>query len=142
MAKKKSKAGKKVPVKDNAGAAALSHNPFGSLSSLEGQVVAGSPSAGPSSVEAPVPVVPPEPVLRFPKKLVVRMEKKGRRGKTVTRISGLARNELKELAVEMKKALGCGAMVEDLDVILQGSLVDRAVAWLDKQGAKQIVKGT
>lgn len=60
----------------------------------------------------------------------------------MTRISGLKRNELKELAVEMKKALGCGAMVEDQDVILQGSLVDRAVKWFDKQGAKQIVKGT
>ena len=144
MAKKKSKSGKKLPIKESAGAATLSHNPFGSLSSLEGQVAAGStsPSTSPPSEEEPVPVVPPEPVLRFPKKLVVRMEKKGRRGKTVTRISGLARNELKELAVEMKKALGCGAMVEDLDVILQGSLVDRAVAWLDKQGAKQIVKGT
>ena len=44
--------------------------------------------------------------------------------------------------IEMKKAMGCGAMVEGEDVILQGSLVDRAVQWLGKQGAKQIVKGT
>jgi translation initiation factor 1 len=69
------------------------------------------------------------------------MEKKGRRGKTVTRIAGLPQRDLNALAVEMKKALGCGAMVEESEVVLQGSLVERAAAWLSKQGAKQVVKG-
>ena len=49
--------------------------------------------------------------------------------------------ELKTLAVEMKRAMGCGAMVGGAELILQGSLVDRAVQWLDKEGAAQIVRG-
>jgi translation initiation factor 1 len=132
---KRNKPGKKQPAVQ-ATEAKLSHNPFGQLSELDGTV--------PDAVSAGEDVQPPqepEPPLRFPKKLVVRMEKKGRRGKTVTRISGLPQGQLKALSVEMKKALGCGAMVEDNEVVLQGSLVDRASAWLDKQGAKQVVKG-
>jgi translation initiation factor 1 len=120
--------------------AKLSHNPFGQLSKLDAAVPEGE-SANESARPEPEPEPEPEPPLRFPMKLVVRMEKKGRRGKTVTRISGLPRRELKDLSVEMKKALGCGAMVEDNEVVLQGSLVDRASAWLNKQGAKQVVKG-
>lgn len=138
MAKKKKSGKKSVPAAS--GTEKLAHNPFGQLAGMSGQVAA-SPASNEDTEERAVPPEPEAPPLRFPKKLVVRMEKKGRRGKTVTRISGFPRHELKALCVEMKKALGCGAMVEEADVILQGSLVDRAAAWLDKQGAKQVVKG-
>ena len=140
MAKKKKSGKKSSPAA--ASTEKLAHNPFGELAGLTGQV-APDPARESSGDEGGVTLhVEPEPEpLRLPKKLVVRMEKKGRRGKTVTRITGFPRHELKALCVEMKKALGCGAMVEESDVILQGSLVDRAAAWLDKQGAKQVVKG-
>ena len=66
---------------------------------------------------------------------------KGRSGKTVTRIAGVSPDALDSVAKRMKKALGCGAIVEGSDVVLLGSLVDRASEWLTKAGAGKIVKG-
>lgn len=112
----------------------LSHNPFATLGGIS------APSL--PTQDAP-PTPDPEPVAnaRFPKKLVVRMEKRGRRGKTVTRISGVPKEDLIALSKQIKKALGCGAIVEDNDLLLLGSLVDRAATWLESQGASRIVKG-
>ena len=98
------------------------------------------------SAPAPEPPanVQPEPTSkpRFPNKLVVRMEKKGRRGKTVTRISGVPAKELVPLCKEMKKALGCGATIEEADLIILGDLVERAVGWFEKAGAARIISGS
>lgn len=132
----KRRKGKKEAGQDDAPSSDLSHNPFGALAGLGESLPAGEAEAP----AAPAPIETSSPP-RFPKKLVVRMEKKGRRGKTVTRISGVPSGELKALAVEMKKGLGCGAVVEEGDLLLLGSLVDRAATWLDKAGATQIVKG-
>lgn len=77
----------------------------------------------------------------FAGKLVLRREKKGRGGKTVTRVSGVAHDALEDVAKQMKKGLGCGALVEDEDIVLLGSLVDRAADWLEKEGATKIVRG-
>ena len=41
----------------------------------------------------------------------------------------------------MKKALGCGATVEDGSVVLLGDLAERARDWLAARGAKRIVPG-
>lgn len=83
--------------------------------------------------------------------LVLRRERKGRGGKTVTRLTGrgdgglpMSEGGMKILAKDMKKSLGCGATVEPVDdgadVILQGDLVDRAAQWLEGKGAK-VAKG-
>ncbi len=115
----------------------LAHNPFASLS----QLGANLPQA---PIEQPAPAAsPPKPKAesRFPGKLVLRREVKGRGGKTVTRLQGIAEPERIPLAKEMKKALGCGATVEGDDIVLLGSLVDRAATWLQKAGAQSIVKG-
>ena len=71
----------------------------------------------------------------------MRRELKGRAGKTITRISGIPDAELTPLASELKKALGCGATIEDGEILLLGELVDRAALWLEKAGAARIVKG-
>ncbi len=136
MAKRKKPS--KAAVPSAASNSKLSHNPFGALGAIQGA------ESDPTDLEerAQEDLVSEEKPLRFPQKLVVRMEKKGRRGKTVTRVSGLPTKDIASLAVEMKKALGCGASVEGAELILQGSLVERAVAWLTKQGARQVVKGT
>ncbi|MBC7171737.1 MAG: translation initiation factor, partial [Polyangiaceae bacterium] len=68
-------------------------------------------------------------------------ETKGRGGKTVTRVSGLPEARLEELAAQMKKALGCGAAVEEGEILLLGSLVQRAADWLRRQGAVRVVEG-
>src|SRR5438874_688660 len=66
----------------------------------------------------------------------LRMEKKGRGGKTVTVVDGLPRNDafLKDLAQELKRACGTGGAVLDGAVELQGDLRDRVRAVLEKKG--------
>ncbi len=120
----------------------FSNNAFAGLAGLGDSVPAGpTPKAAPAKTTA-IASEPATAKARFPNKLVVRMEKKGRRGKTVTRISGVPRDALEPLCKEMKKALGCGATIEESDLILLGDLVSRAVAWFEKAGAKRIVRGT
>lgn len=71
----------------------------------------------------------------------LRMEKKGRGGKTVTVIYGLPNNAdlLKTLCADLKKACGCGGVTTDDGVELQGDLRDRVRANLEKRGF--VVKG-
>ena len=78
-----------------------------------------------------------------PAKIVakLRMEKKGRGGKTVSVVYDLPRNEafLKELCQELKRACGTGGTIQDDTIELQGDLRDRIRACLSKRG--YIVKG-
>ena len=71
----------------------------------------------------------------------LRMEKKGRGGKTVTVVYGLPNNAefLKTLCGELKRACGCGGATTDEGVELQGDLRDRVRAQLERKG--YIVKG-
>jgi translation initiation factor 1 len=71
--------------------------------------------------EAAHEAVPSRPVARL------RMEKKGRGGKTVTVVFGLPRNAayLAALAQELKRACGVGGSPTDDGVILQGDVRDR-----------------
>ena len=66
----------------------------------------------------------------------LRMEKKGRGGKTVTVVYDLPDNEafLKELAQELKRACGTGGAVAENTVELQGDLRDRVRDYLVKKG--------
>ena len=114
----------------------LGHNPFASLSGLS------APSRPePAPAEESDSSTTTAKTSPFPNKLVLRREKTGRRGKTVTRISGLPADNLPELAKTLKKALGCGATVEGADLILLGSLVDRAAEWFSARGAAKVVRG-
>jgi translation initiation factor 1 len=71
----------------------------------------------------------------------LRMEKKGRGGKTVTVVDGLPRNAafLKELSQDLKRACGVGGTVADGAIELQGNLRDRVRVALVKKGF--LVKG-
>ena len=66
----------------------------------------------------------------------LRMEKKGRGGKTVTVVDGLPRNAgfLKELAQELKRVCGTGGAPGEDCVELQGDLRDRVREHLAKKG--------
>ncbi len=66
----------------------------------------------------------------------LRMEKKGRGGKTVTVVYDLPQNEtfLKELAQELKRTCGTGGAVADNAIELQGDLRDRVREHLAKKG--------
>ncbi|MFK7990593.1 MAG: translation initiation factor [Sandaracinaceae bacterium] len=127
MAKKN----KRTPSRVQAPAAPLSHNPFASL---------GTPAES-----APTAAAPAEPDLDtratpgFDAKVVVRREKKGRGGKTVTRVTGV--RTPKAVMQAMKRSLGCGATLEGEDIVLLGEVGDRAAAWLEQEGAR-VVRGS
>jgi len=122
---------KKNKSVDTSGGDELTHNPFAALAGAD------LPEAPERASDTPADDAP-EPSPKFDGKVVVRREKKGRGGKTVTRVSGIAAAHREALAGQMKKALGCGATIEDDDVVLLGSLVDRAADWLAAEGAKRI----
>ena len=71
----------------------------------------------------------------------LRVEKKGRGGKTVTVVDGLPRNAafLKELSQELKRACGTGGAILEGAVELQGDLRERVRACLLDKGF--VVKG-
>lgn len=71
----------------------------------------------------------------------LRMEKKGRGGKTVTVVYDLPQNDqfLKELSQDLKKACGTGGTVADGGVELQGDFRERVRDILTKRG--YVVKG-
>jgi len=121
----------KKPKVDTGGGGKLTHNPFAAL----------LPEGAAREPEPEPAEAPPAPEGRtFAPKVVVRRETKGRGGKTVTRVSGIEAAHREALAGRMKKALGCGAVVEGEDVVLLGSLVDRAADWLEAAGAKRVVR--
>jgi translation initiation factor 1 len=66
----------------------------------------------------------------------LRVEKKGRGGKTVTVVYDLPHNAsfLKDLASELKRACGTGGTVVDNTVEIQGDLRDRVRDALAKKG--------
>ncbi len=71
----------------------------------------------------------------------LRMEKKGRGGKTMTVIDGLPRNAafLKDLCQDLKRLCGTGGAIADGTVELQGDLRDRLRPHLMAKGF--LVKG-
>ncbi len=71
-------------------------------------------------------------------RIVVRQERKGRGGKTVTVLQGVT-GDRAAFCKRIKKALGTGARVEGSDIVVQGDQRDSAKAWLEKQGAKVVV---
>ena len=101
----------------------LVHNPFAALRPGGAAPVDDTVESEPEADRAPT---------AKGSRLVVQREKRGRAGKTVTRVRGLEAGQ-DDVARRMKKALGCGAAVEDGDVILQGSLTERAAQWLRRE---------
>jgi len=86
------------------------------------------------------PDLPGAPQASFGPKVVVRRERKGRGGRTVTVVTGV-RGDRAGFAKAMRKALGCGASVEGDTLVLQGDLTARARDYLASRGAKKVVVG-
>ncbi|GAB4567712.1 MAG: hypothetical protein Tsb0020_20490 [Haliangiales bacterium] len=112
------------------------HNPFAALQGLREDL----PEQERAPEQETANAAPEEPA-PLSGKIVLRREKKGRGGKTVTRISGLPPSRLDELCQTMKKGLGCGAKIEGDDLVLRGELTGRGAEWLKAAGASQVVIG-
>jgi translation initiation factor 1 len=122
---------------ETGGSKPLGHNPFAALAATPRDVPIAPPVSAPTGAPASPP---PAQVDALSAKIVVRREKKGRGGKTVTRITGIPASRADALLACLKKALGCGAVREGDDLVLLGSLVDRAADWLEADGARRVVR--
>ena len=73
----------------------------------------------------------------------VQREVKGRKGKTVTTVSGFQINadELKNLAAQLKRRCGSGGSVKDDVIIIQGDHRETLVGELNSRGFKAKIAG-
>ncbi len=74
-------------------------------------------------------------------KINISKQKKGKKGKTITLIKGLAfRNEreIKELLKKMKVFCGTGGTLIGEDIQLQGDMVDKSIEFLRKEGIQKL----
>ncbi len=74
-------------------------------------------------------------------KVVLRMQRKGHGGKTVTRVEGLtlSKEVLSRRAKELRKALGTGVRIDGEAFVVQGDQRERIEAWLTKVGVRRVV---
>ena len=132
MGKKKSKPTTEAPSSEPF------HQAFSGLASLRAEQ---PPSDWSDSSSEPKPDSPPStPTTSV--KLVLQREKKGRAGKTATRLRGLPTPDSRlHWATKLKKELGCGATIEGEDVLLLGDVGERAKTRLEAGGFRRVVLG-
>lgn len=92
------------------------------------------------------PGAPPKPSGSTPEiheRVTVRRERSGRGGKTVTVAEGpgFTGRQLEPLAREAARALGVGARVEGVALVLQGDQADRLSVWLATRGFAGVERG-
>ncbi len=111
-------------------------NPFAALAGLRDRLPPGeAPVAAP-----PPPAAPPAAAARGPARAVVRYERKGRGGKEVTLVDKLAlpESDLAGWCRELKRALGCGGMVEGAVIVLAGDQRTRLPGLLEARGVRRV----
>lgn len=92
------------------------------------------PSKQAQPEETPTPVTPPP----HQQELRVWLDRKQRRGKSVTLIKGFVGRpeDLKQLGKELKSRCGVGGTVKNGEVLLQGDCRDQAMDFLTAHGYK------
>jgi translation initiation factor 1 len=100
----------------------------------------GTPSPG-SGAAAEAPKAPKAQALPpAPARAVVRLERKGRGGKEATIVEKLALPPaaLAGWTDALKRALGCGGVVEGDRILLQGDQRERVRGWLEGRGVRKV----
>ena len=72
-------------------------------------------------------------------KVVVRYSRKGRKGHTVTIVSGIL-TEHRAVLAKLRRDMGVGGRVDGNDLIMQGNQVERIARWLESQGVPKVVR--
>ncbi|MBL8914449.1 MAG: translation initiation factor [Archangium sp.] len=105
------------------------NNPFAKLGGLRESL-----PSGPEKKPAPAKEV------KGPARAVVRLERTGRGGKEVTLIEHLElqKPQRETWLKELKSAMGCGGVLEDEALVLQGDLRERVAKWLEKKGVRKV----
>jgi translation initiation factor 1 len=126
--------GKPKPPPPPAVPAGPFHAPFARLAGRLGDLPPGP---------EPVSTAPEVPRPSAPARAVVRMERAGRGGKTVTVVEqlGLPAPELAAWLKALKGELGCGGAVEGEALVLQGDLRERVRAALAARGVMRVSVG-
>ncbi|MFC1501922.1 stress response translation initiation inhibitor YciH [bacterium] len=80
---------------------------------------------------------------RSQSKIRIRRDKKGRRGKTVTVISGLPLSDkaLLEMAAEFKRKCGTGGSVKNREILIQGDRCQKLLQLLAEKGYDVKISG-
>jgi translation initiation factor 1 len=125
------------------------HNPFAVLEKRRAELAPG-PAApttpAPPTPKTPAPTTTPAPTSpmtehpRGPARAVVRLERKGRRGKEVTVVEhlGLPAADLEAWLKVLKTGLGCGGVVEGDALALQGDQRARIGPLLVSRGVRKV----
>jgi translation initiation factor 1 len=68
------------------------------------------------------------------------MERAGRGGKTVTVVEKLDLRppDLQAWLGDLRRALGCGGVIDGGALVLQGDTRERVGAWLERRGVKKV----
>lgn len=107
-----------------------------------GDLLGASPPTPAEAPALPQADHPPSPAydLSLCTQIVLAISRKGRRGKTVTLLSGLefSPEQLAELARHLRRGLGVGTTVDGDQVALQGDIRERVADWLRAQGAREV----
>ena len=98
-----------------------------------------APSAPASPVTQVQEPVPTSITLADARRVRLRVEKKGRRGKSITRSDGLPVTLLSEGRRELARHLGVGCSADRDHLIAQGDQRHRIRAYLDARGVTDIV---
>ena len=120
------------------------NNPFAVLAKRRAELPPGELAAPPvATSETAKPLTAatiPKSDPRGPARAVVRLERKGRRGKEVTVVEhlGLPAAELEVWLKALKAGLGCGGVVEGDTLALQGDQRTRVEALLVTRGVRKI----
>jgi translation initiation factor 1 len=115
------------------------HNPFAVLEARRAELAPGAPVSPATKAAAP-DAAPAKAEARGPARAVVRLEKKGRRGKEVTVIEhlNLPPADLEVWLKALKAGLGCGGVIEGNALALQGDQRARVEPLLVSRGVRKI----
>ena len=120
----------------------IQHNPFLEISGELGFTQSVEVTS-PDDSNKRSPETDPSPSIEVIERVILRKEKKGRSGKTVTvlEIRPSDKVDLPVISKRLKNAIGCGGKIEGTFIVLQGDIAGRVEEWFKSRGISKITRG-